>query len=214
MTSAALFGVLIGAALVAFARRIVGHGVTAAHEAGHAVVAVLLGRELKSVKVNLDQSGVTWTSGAGSRLGMGILAMAGYPAPLVVGLGVAWAMRHGRTREALVGALVAVVLSVPFWKGIWTVVVGVVLAVALGVAVRYEGHLTEAMAGGIVAIGTLGGLVDIFEIAGGEVRRNDSSDVGKVAALFFLPVIVAKAGLALFGLALAGLTAFVALRPG
>ena len=214
MTSAALFGVAIGAALVGFARKVVGHGVTAAHEAGHAVVAVLLGRELTSLKVRPNRSGETWSKGAGSRLGLAVLAMAGYPAPMVVGLAVAWAIRHGRAREALAGALVAVVLSVPFWKGLWTVIVGVALAVALGAAVYYRGRFAEAMAGGIVAIGTLGGLFDIFEIAGSKVKRNDSSDVGKVAALFFLPVVVAKAGLALFGIGLAALTAFVALRPG
>ena len=61
--------------------------VTIAHEAGHAVAAVLAGRRLQGIRVHSDTSGLTVSSGRASGPGMVTMLLAGYLAPALVGLG-------------------------------------------------------------------------------------------------------------------------------
>lgn len=68
---------------------LVRHVVTIAHEAGHAIVATLLGRDVRGIRLHSDTSGLTTHSGSTKRLPLALTAFAGYPAPAVVGLGAA-----------------------------------------------------------------------------------------------------------------------------
>ena len=84
---------LIGAGLVALVLvwwrttwRTVRLGVTVVHEAGHAVVAVLVGRRLSGIKLHSDTSGVTLSRGKPSGPGMVAMLAAGYLAPALLGL--------------------------------------------------------------------------------------------------------------------------------
>jgi len=63
--------------------------VTIAHEGGHALVAVLTGRELAGIRLHSDSSGVTLSRGRPSGPGMVFTAMSGYPAPSLIGAGFA-----------------------------------------------------------------------------------------------------------------------------
>ncbi|MGK8524378.1 M50 family metallopeptidase [Nocardia asteroides] len=63
--------------------------VTIAHEGGHALVALLTGRKLNSIRLHSDTSGLTVSSGKPYGLGMILTTMAGYPAPPLLGLGFA-----------------------------------------------------------------------------------------------------------------------------
>ncbi|WP_062132514.1 M50 family metallopeptidase [Demequina aestuarii] len=65
------------------------HVVTIAHEAGHAVVATLLGRKVSGIRLHSDTSGLTTHSGSTKRLPLTLTAFAGYPAPAVLGVGAA-----------------------------------------------------------------------------------------------------------------------------
>jgi hypothetical protein len=60
--------------------------VTIAHEGGHALVAVLTGRKLTSVRLHSDTSGVTVSWGKPSGPGMVATTAAGYLAPSLLGL--------------------------------------------------------------------------------------------------------------------------------
>ncbi len=66
--------------------RVARNVVTIAHEGGHAVVALLSGRQLTGVRLHSDTSGVTVSRGRPDGLGMIMTILAGYTAPAVVGL--------------------------------------------------------------------------------------------------------------------------------
>lgn len=67
--------------------RIARNAVTIAHEGGHAVVALLSGRQLTGIRLHSDTSGVTVSRGKPSGLGMILTVFAGYVTPSLVGLG-------------------------------------------------------------------------------------------------------------------------------
>src|SRR6185503_1845592 len=61
--------------------------VTIAHEGGHALVAVLVGRGLSGIRLHADTSGVTYSTGAGRGPGVVAMFLAGYVMPPLLGLG-------------------------------------------------------------------------------------------------------------------------------
>ncbi len=69
--------------------RVVRHIVTIVHEAGHAGVAMLMGRKVRGIRLHADTSGLTTHYGSTKRLPLALTAFAGYPAPAVWGLGAA-----------------------------------------------------------------------------------------------------------------------------
>jgi hypothetical protein len=70
--------------------------VTIAHEGGHALVALLTGRQLRGIQLHSDTSGVTVSRGKPYGPGMIFTAMAGYVTPPLLGLGCAWLLSDGR----------------------------------------------------------------------------------------------------------------------
>jgi hypothetical protein len=63
--------------------------VTIAHEGGHAVAALVTGRQLQGIRLHSDTSGVTVSSGKPYGPGMILTAFAGYVTPSLLGLGAA-----------------------------------------------------------------------------------------------------------------------------
>lgn len=105
--------------------------VTICHESGHAIVAVLVGRRLSGVRVHSDTSGLTVSRGRPKGPGMVATLFAGYPAPAIVGLGVAALVGTGHASGVLwLLVLLAVVLLV--WiRNLY----GALVVVAAGVGV-------------------------------------------------------------------------------
>ncbi|MDA8368869.1 MAG: M50 family metallopeptidase [Nocardiopsaceae bacterium] len=66
--------------------RIARNVVTIAHEGGHAVVALLSGRQLTGIRLHSDTSGVTVSRGRPDGIGMILTVAAGYITPSIVGL--------------------------------------------------------------------------------------------------------------------------------
>ena len=60
--------------------------VTIAHEAGHAVAALVTGRRLTGIRLHSDTSGLTLSVGRPRGFGMIVTAAAGYVSPSLVGL--------------------------------------------------------------------------------------------------------------------------------
>lgn len=113
--------------------RIVRHLATVLHEAGHALVAALVGRQLRGIHLHSDTSGLTVSKGRPTGPGMVATLLAGYPAPAVVGLAGAWLVSHGYaagTMWALVAVCALLLILVRNLYGLW-----VVVAIGLGVAV-------------------------------------------------------------------------------
>lgn len=113
--------------------RMVRHLATLLHEAGHAVIAVLVGRRLSGIRLHSDTSGLTVSRGRPTGPGMIATLLAGYPAPALVGLAGAWLVSHGYaagTMWALVLLCTLMLLLIRNLYGLW-----VVLVTGLGVAV-------------------------------------------------------------------------------
>lgn len=67
--------------------------VTIAHEGGHALLAVLMGRSVSAIKLTADGGGVTISKGA-SAFGLFLTALAGYLGPSLFGFGGAMLLVH------------------------------------------------------------------------------------------------------------------------
>jgi len=112
-----LVAALVPLAVVVFALAVpavwhaVRHIVTIVHEAGHAVVAVLTGRRLSGIRLHSDTSGLTRSVGQHKRLPLALVALAGYPAPAILGVGAAALLGSGRPLAVLWGT-VALLLAV------------------------------------------------------------------------------------------------------
>lgn len=76
--------------------------ITIVHEAGHALVAVLVGRRLSGIRLHSDTSGLTLTRGKPYGPGMVCTALAGYVAPSLLGLGFAGLVGANRISAMLV----------------------------------------------------------------------------------------------------------------
>ncbi|GEL95999.1 M50 family metallopeptidase [Cellulomonas composti] len=110
------------------------HGLTIVHEAGHAGVALLVGRQVAGIRVHADTSGLTLSRGRPRGPGMVATAFAGYPAPAVVGVGAAWLLARGYDVALLWSLLVLVVLvlaAIRNWYGLWAVLVALAVLVAV-----------------------------------------------------------------------------------
>lgn len=107
---AALVVITAGFALLLVAARptwrLARNGITIAHEGGHALVAVLVGRRLSGIRLHSDTSGLTLSRGRPTGLGMVLTLLAGYPAPALLGLGGAWLLAAGRITLLLWASLV------------------------------------------------------------------------------------------------------------
>ena len=128
-------GVLVLAALaVPTVWHVVRHLVTIVHEAGHATVAVLSGRRLAGIRVHTDTSGLTTSWGPKRGPGLVLTLTAGYPAPALVGLGVAWLLSRGYAVGALWVLLVLlalVLVQIRNLYGLWAVLVSAAVLVAV-----------------------------------------------------------------------------------
>jgi hypothetical protein len=131
-----VFGVGIAALILTWSPlgyRIVRHLATLLHEAGHALVGVLVGRKLRGIRLHSDTSGLTLSRGKPTGPGMVATLLAGYPAPALVGLAGAWLVSSGYSPGMLWSLVLLCALMLVFIRnfyGLW-----VVLVTGVGVAV-------------------------------------------------------------------------------
>lgn len=182
---------LAGVALLLVAQpttyRWIRHGVTVVHEAGHALVAVLVGRRLSGIRLHSDTSGLTVSRGRPRGPGMIATLLAGYPAPALVGLLGGWLLGRGYA-VALLWALVllaaVMVLFVRNLYGLW-----VLLVLGVGVAAAswwLPTVLLVWLAYVVVWTLLLAAPRSVVELVR-QGRRARGSDVGQLAALTRLP---------------------------
>lgn len=123
----AVTGVLALAAVVPHpVWRISRNAVTIAHEGGHGLVALLMGRRLEGIRLHSDTSGLTVSRGRPTGLGMILTSAAGYTAPPLLGLGGAWLLAADHITLLLWSAtalLVALLVMIRNAYGVLTVVV-------------------------------------------------------------------------------------------
>src|SRR5580704_1231737 len=90
-------------------------GVTAVHESGHAIVALLVGRKVTAIHLRPDTSGVTIHYGRGGRIRRAVTAAAGYPAPGVLAVAGALLVEHRQPHIWLAALLALGVINVVLW---------------------------------------------------------------------------------------------------
>jgi hypothetical protein len=181
--------------------------VTIAHEAGHAVVAVLSGRRLSGIRLHSDTSGLTVSRGRAGGPGMVLTALAGYPAPPLLGLGAAGLVALGHTRALLVAALVLLLGTLVYVRNLFG---GFALLVTGGLVGLVGWYGTEPVRLAFCCVVAwfllLGGLRAVAELRRAR-RRWPGSDADQLAALTGVPallwlglfVLVAVGSLALGG---------------
>ncbi|MGD6743410.1 M50 family metallopeptidase [Streptomyces sp. BH106] len=102
------------------------NAITIAHEGGHGLIALLMGRRLDGIRLHGDTSGLTVSRGKPTGLGMILTAAAGYTAPPLLGLGGAALLSEGHITLLLwlaTALLVAMLVMIRNAYGVLTVVV-------------------------------------------------------------------------------------------
>jgi Peptidase M50B-like len=173
--------------------------VTIAHEGGHAVVAVMMRRELAGIRLHSDTSGVTLSRGRAAGPGMVFTAGAGYPAPSLIGAGFAVLVAFDHIRVMLWLTLVLLVLLLIQIRNVFGAVT-VVGTGAAAVAVIIWGDTRTALgfACAVTWLLLVGGLRAVIELqrsrhdqgSGRGRRQNLQSDADQLARLTHLPGIL------------------------
>jgi hypothetical protein len=183
--------------------------ITTAHEAGHAFVAVCVGRRLSRIELHSGASGVTISRGRSGGPGMVATLLAGYLAPSAAGLGAALLVAAGHITGMLVGAVLALLLVLLRMRGGYGVmVVLLTAAVVLAVACRAPVQAQAVFAYAFTWFLLIGGLRPVRDLQRlrrhGRTRDSDADQLARLTgcagglwvALFF----VTTAGMLVAGL--------------
>lgn len=159
--------------------------VTVCHEAGHAVVAMLVGRKLGGIRVHSDTSGLTLTRGRPTGPGMVATLFAGYPAASLVGLGAGWMAGAGYAAGLLWLIVLLLALMLLKIRNLY----GALVVLAGGVLVALVSWYAPLVVVGWIAHG----LAWLFLLAGPRpvlellFLRSPGSDAAQLAAITHIP---------------------------
>ncbi|MGZ4446982.1 MAG: M50 family metallopeptidase [Nocardioides sp.] len=165
-------------------------GVTIVHEAGHAAVAVLVGRRLSGIRLHSDTSGVTVTRGRPRGPGMVATLLAGYLAPAALGLGAALLLAAGHS-VALLGAVLVVLVLILLWvRNAYGVLAVLVTGTAIALVGWYATPTQQSVAAYLLAwlllLAAPRPLVELLT----DRRRPATSDPDQVARLTHVPALL------------------------
>jgi Peptidase M50B-like len=166
-------------------------GITVAHEAGHALVAVLVGRELRAIRLHSDTSGLTVSRGKAGGPGMVVMLAAGYLAPALLGLLAALLLAAGRS-VGLLWLLLLMFTALLLWVrngyGFLVLLLGGAGVLAL---TWYAGGTVQSVAAYLIAwLLLLAAPRPLVELLASGRRRGRTSDPDQLAALTWLPAPV------------------------
>lgn len=190
-TLVALTGV-VAAGLVALPATwpLVRLAVTTVHEAGHAAVAVLVGRRLQGIRLHSDSSGVTVTRGRPRGPGMVATLAAGYLAPAGVGVLAALLLAAGRSVGLLWAGVLLVALLLVHVRNAYGLAL---LLFAGGLAVWVSWSLpppTQSLVAHLLAwLFLLGAPRPVLELIADRRRRRPASDAHQLARLTRVPAL-------------------------
>ena len=166
-------------------------GVTVVHEAGHALVAVLVGRRLASIRLHSDTSGVTVSRGKPRGPGMVAMLAAGYLAPAVLGLVAALMLANGRS-VGLLWLLVVLAGALILWVrngyGLLVLLLG---GAGVLLLTWYGGATVQSVAAYLITwLLLLAAPRPLVELLGAGRRRGRTSDPDQLAGLTRLPAVL------------------------
>jgi hypothetical protein len=190
----------LAAVVPAQAWRVSRNVVTIAHEAGHAMIALVTGRRLTGIRLHSDTSGVTLSVGKPRGPGMVLTLMAGYLSPPALGLAGAATLAAGHVTALLwasVALLAGMLVMIRNAYGVLSLVV--TGAVIVGVSWAAPAEARVALAYLITWFLLLAGTRPVVELQ--RMRRQGRapySDADQLARLTRLPGLL---WVGLFGLA-------------
>jgi hypothetical protein len=195
--------------------RLARNGVTIAHEGGHALAAVLVGRRLAGIRLHSDTSGLTLSRGRTSGPGMMLTLLAGYPTPSLLGLGGAWLLVAGRITLMLWAFLLLLCAVLLYIRNLYGLLAVLVAGGALFVVSWYAAPQVQAgFAYAVVWFLLLGGVRPVGELqALRRRRRGPDSDADQLAGLTWVPGLVWVGLFGLVNLAALGLAGYLLLWP-
>lgn len=166
-------------------------GVTVVHEAGHAVVAVLVGRRLQSIRLHADTSGLTVSRGRPTGPGVVVMLAAGYLAPAGVGVGAALLLAAGRG-IAMLWLLLLLTGALLVWvRNGYGVLTLLGVGVAVGLLTWYgDPRLQAVVAYLIVWLLLLAAPRPVVELLASGRHRRRTSDADQLATLTRVPAVV------------------------
>lgn len=175
---------------------------TIAHEAGHALVALLVGRRLSGIRLHSDTSGVTVSRGRPDGPGVVVTAAAGYPAPSLLGLACAALLANGHITALLwliIVLVAAMLIEIRNAYGVLVIVVtgGVVFLVSWFTAPQVQGAFADLFTWFLL----FAGIRPVWELQRSRMRRRTpESDADQLAQLTGVPALVWVIAFGLFGL--------------
>ena len=166
-------------------------GVTVVHEAGHAVVAVLVGRRLSGIRLHSDTSGLTVSRGKPRGPGMVAMLAAGYLAPALLGLLAAFLLADGRG-IGLLWLLVLLLAGLLLWvRNGYGLLVVLVLGGGLFALTWWGSAEVQSIVAYLVAwLLLLSAPRPLIELVGRGRGRSRTSDPDQLAALTHVPAVL------------------------
>lgn len=168
-------------------------GITWCHEGGHALAALMLGGRPSGIRVFHTTAGrTTMTMPAGSPWRSALVSFAGYPAPSLVGLTIAWFVSLRHPDWSLLAAVAIALASLVLMRSVVGVIVTVVIAASCVGLLFLPGSATVWFLVPLSVLLLIGGLRSTLESIGrharGELGREDlAKDVRGVAERLRLP---------------------------
>ena len=165
--------------------QVAGHLYTAAHEGGHALAAVAVGRRVGAIKLHANRGGVTHSYGPSGGLGLIATGVAGYAMPSLMGLGSAALLDSGHSPGVLLlaglAALACMLLVIRNLVG------GIVLLVIAGLlalaSYRTDPLVQTACAYTLTWFLLLSGVRGSFELFRGFGRDSDPAILSRLTVL-------------------------------
>lgn len=188
--------IIVTAAAIALAAVLLGppwrvarNVVTIAHEGGHAIVALISGRQLTGIRLHSDTSGVTVSRGKPTGIGMIFTVFAGYVAPTVIGLLGILMLMSGRITALLwlsIVVLAAMLLMIRNLYGVISIVV--TGAVVFGISWFTPHEVQAAFAYLFIWFLLFAGVRPVIELQSQRMRQpSPHSDADQLARLTGLP---------------------------
>ena len=177
--------------------------ITIAHEGGHALVALAVGRRLEGVRVHRSTAGLTVSAGSATGPGIVVTAAAGYLAPPLLGLGAAALLATGHLVATLLLTLALLACLLLLVRNAYGLLAVLLVAAAVAVVVWRGVPLAQDVFGySMTWFLLLGGVRPVLELQRSRRRgRAARSDADQLARLTGLP---AGAWVGLFALVAVG----------
>jgi hypothetical protein len=173
--------------------------VTIAHEGGHALMALLTGRRVSSVRVLRSTAGVTVSEGNPAGPGVVLTAAAGYLAPPLLGLGAAALLATGHVAGMLMLSLALLAALAVAVRNAYGLLAVVIIGAAIAIVLWRASALGEyALGYALTWFLLFGGVRPVLELQRARRRkRTGRTDADQLAVLTRVP---AGVWIGLFGM--------------